>query len=102
MTALQFPSVIYISLNFNSHNYLWGWNKIDVNGWVMETKVAVAHSRLEPFKDLCSDAFIQGDLKNQGIQLDTFIVELCEIANETVPKSYPNPKKPQISLSRLF
>ena len=45
-------------------------------------------------KDLCLEAFPQDDLDG-GLQLETFIDKLCEIANETIPKSNRNPKKPQ-------
>ena len=45
-------------------------------------------------RDLCLEAFPQDDLDG-GIHLETFIDKLCEIANETIPKSNPNPKKPQ-------
>ena len=40
------------------------------------------------------EAFPQDDFDG-GLQLETFIDKLCEIANETIPKSNPNPKKPQ-------
>ena len=46
------------------------------------------------FKDLCLEAFPQDDLDG-SLQLETFMDKLCEIANETIPKSNPNPKKPQ-------
>ena len=29
------------------------------------------------------------------MEMETFIDKLCEIANKTIPKSNPNPKKPQ-------
>ena len=46
------------------------------------------------FKDLCLEAFLQDDLDG-GLHLETFIDKLCEIANQTIPKSNPNIKKPQ-------
>ena len=46
------------------------------------------------FKYLCSEAFLQDSLDG-GLKLETFIDKLCEIANEIIPKSNPNPKKPQ-------
>ena len=46
------------------------------------------------FKDLCLEAFPQDDLDG-GLQLETFFDKLCEISNETIPKSNPNPKKAQ-------
>ena len=47
-------------------------------------------------KDLCLEAFLQNEL-DRGLHLITFIDKLCEIANETIPKSNPNPKKPWFS-----
>ena len=47
-------------------------------------------------KDLCLEAFPQDDLDG-GIHLETFIDKLRQIANKTIPKSNPNPKKPQKS-----
>ena len=46
------------------------------------------------FKDLCLEAFLQDDLDG-GLHLETFIDKLCKIANQTIPKSNPNPMKPQ-------
>ena len=46
------------------------------------------------FKDLCFEAFHQDNLDG-GLQLETFIDKLSEIANKTIPKSNPNPNKPQ-------
>ena len=46
------------------------------------------------FKDLCLEAFLQ-DYLDGGFNLETFINKLWEIANQTIPKSNPNPKKPQ-------
>ena len=40
------------------------------------------------------EAFHQDDLDG-GLHLESFIDKLCEIANQTIPKSNPNPKKPQ-------
>ena len=42
------------------------------------------------------EAFPRDDLDG-GLQLETFIDKLCKIANETIPKSNPNPKKPWFS-----
>ena len=38
------------------------------------------------FNYLCLEAFLQDDVDG-GLQLDTCIDELCEITNETIPKS---------------
>ena len=46
------------------------------------------------FKDLCLGACRQDDLDG-GLHLETFIDKLREIANQTISKSNPNPKKPQ-------
>ena len=135
--------------DFNSHNYLWGGNKSDAKGKVMET--FMTRSNICLFNDdtptylhpatgsftsidltMCSpslfmdftwrveedlhgsdhfpiilkshyhppddrppkEAFPREDLDG-GLQLETFIDQLCEIANETIPKSNPNPTKPQ-------
>ena len=43
---------------------------------------------------MCLEGFHQDDLDG-GLHLETFIDKLCEIANQTIPKSNPNPKKPQ-------
>ena len=58
------------------------------------------------FKELCLEAFLQDNLEDD-LQLELFIDNLCEIANKTIPKSNPNPKKPQksmfvMSVSRLI
>ena len=46
------------------------------------------------FKDLCLETVPQDNLKD-GLELATFIDNLCKIANEIIPKYIPNPKKPQ-------
>ena len=46
------------------------------------------------FKDLCLETFLQDDLDG-GLHQETFIDKLCEIANQTIPKLNPNPKKPE-------
>ena len=58
------------------------------------------------FKDLCLETFLQDNLVD-GLKLETFIDKLCKIANKIIPKSIPNPKKPQkpgslMSVSRLI
>ena len=161
----QLPKPFMIVGDFNSHNYLWGGNKSDAKGNVMETFMTrsniclfnddtptylhpatgsftsidltmcspslfmdftwrveedlhgsdhfpiILKSHYHPpddrppkwqfhkadwnlFKNLCLEAFPQDDLDG-GLQLETFIDQLCEIANETIPKSNPNPTKPQ-------
>ena len=161
----QLPKPFVIIGDYNSHNYLWGGNKNDAKGKVMERFMTksniclfnddtptylhpatgsltsidltmcspslfmdftwrveedlhgsdhfpiILKSHYHPpgnrppkwqfhkadwnlFKDLCLEAFPQDDLDG-GLQLETFIDKLCEIANETIPKSNPNPKKPQ-------
>ena len=57
-------------------------------------QLSMSYSDWNLFKDLCFEAFPQDDLDG-GLQLETLIDKLCEIANETIPKSDPNPKKPQ-------
>ena len=37
----QFPKTFAIVGDFNSHNYLWGGNKIDEKGKVMETFMTI-------------------------------------------------------------
>ena len=44
------------------------------------------------FKDI-SEAFLQDNLDG-GFQQKTFFNKCCEIDNEAIPKSNPNPKKP--------
>ena len=46
------------------------------------------------FRDLRSGALLQDDLED-GLQLQTFIDKLCEIANRIIPKSHPNSKESQ-------
>ena len=47
------------------------------------------------FKDQCSEAFPQNDLEDD-LQLETFIDKICEIANETNPKSSTNPQEAMV------
>ncbi len=47
------------------------------------------------FQLCCEQRLLPEDFKHSDTPLDTFMEIVCDIANDCIPKSSPNPKRPQ-------